>query len=225
MAKILFCLTIILGTTLFYTAATAQDYLLPEVNYTFLNKLIATAKANYPKMKSYGKKVDIARLDLTKARDSWFDVMSFSLSYSPTNTTTVTGLSLSGYQLSVSLNFGSMLLKHPNIKQAKLQWEIAKLDNDEYNLQFETEVKTRYLHYLQAQATMKMLKQNIIDIEGLLKQTKYKFEKAEETFDNYSKALIAVTGERQNVIASEVNLLIAKSSLEEIICKKLEEVR
>ena len=54
--------------------------------------------------------------------------------------------------------------------------------------------------------------------------SKYKFEKGEETLENYSKAIVALNAQKQNIISSEGNVLIAKSGLEEIIGKKLEDI-
>jgi len=203
----------------------AQESMYSEISYPFLQKLIDAAKNNYPRMKSYERRVIMAQDNITKAKKTWYDFFTFSLAYSPTNTTSLSSPVLSGYQIGVFLNLASILQKPYNIKQTKDELLIAKYNKEEYDLSIETEVKNRYYKYIQQLTLLKMQSKSAVDVEANYKQTKYKFEKAEETFDNYNKALITYTEQKQNIIASEGNLLIAKSSLEEIICKKLEDVR
>ena len=65
----------------------------------------------------------------------------------------------------------------------------------------------------------------IIEAEALCKQMKLKFERGEETFENYSKSLIQLVDNKQRLVETEGMLLISKSNLEEMIGKKLEEVK
>ena len=118
-----------------------------------------------------------------------------------------------------------MLQKPYTVKQSKDELYISKLDKEIYDLNLEMEVKSLYVKYIQQLAVLKMQSKNAVDMEANYKQIKYKFEKAEESFDNYNKALISFAEQKQNIITSEGNVLLAKYSLEEIICKKLEDVR
>jgi outer membrane protein TolC len=202
----------------------AQQSLMQQVDNVFLQKLIDTAKLYYPKMGTFGHRINIANEEVKKARASWFELLTFSLSYSPTNTTTAVAPTLSGFQVGVFFNIGTILEKPHNIKEAKEALAIAVLDKKEYNLNIEAEVKSRYYKYLQQMAVLKMQNESIVDFEVIEKQTKYRFEKGEETLENYSKAIVALNGQRQNIIAAEGFYLIAKSTLEEIIGKKLEAI-
>jgi outer membrane protein TolC len=208
----------------FFLAGTAQESMLPEVNAIFLQKLIDTAKARYPKMKTFDHRITIANDNFQKAKLSWFDVLSFSMSYSPTNTTTIVAPTLSGYQLSLGFNLGSFIVKPHNIKQAKEEVIIAKLNREEYDLNIEADVKARYYKYVQVLTVLKLQTQMSLDVEAVLKQVKYKFEKGEENFENYTKALLNVSSAKQNIISTEGMVLVAKSTLEEIIGKKLEDI-
>lgn len=214
--------------TLFFVctmiAAKAQESMMAEVNYTFLQKLIDTAKVRYPKMKTFDHRVIIAQEDLKKTKLSWFDLLTFSLSYSPSGATTIVSPTLSGYQVGIFFNMASLIQKPHIIKQAKEEVSIAKLNLEEYNLNIEAEVKSRYFKYIQYITVIRLRTQSLNDAEGLLKQTKFKFEKGEETFENYSKALMTYTDHKNNIIEAETELLIAKSNLEEIIGKKLEDI-
>ena len=65
---------------------------------------------------------------------------------------------------------------------------------------------------------------SVVDAEVIMKQLKYRFEKGEESFDNYNKVLVNYGDKRQAVIQTEAELLIAKSNLEELLGKKLEDI-
>ena len=202
----------------------AQQSLMQQVDNVLLKKLIDTAKLYYPKMGTFSHRINIANEEVKKARASWFELLTFSLSYSPTNTTNALTPTLSGYQVGVFFNLGALLEKPHNIRQAKEEVVIAELNKKEYNLNIEADVKSRYYKYLQVLAVLKLERESIVEIESITKQSKYKFEKGEETLENYSKAIVALNAQKQNIISSEGNVLIAKSGLEEIIGKKLEDI-
>ena len=202
----------------------AQESMLNDVDYVYLQKLIDTANIRYPNFKTYDHRIKVTYYEVKKAKLGWFDPFTLSLSYSPTNATSASAPTLSGYQIGFFLNIGNFVIKPHLIKQAKEQMAIEKLNKEDARLNLINEVKSRYFKYLQAKASLKLQIQMSSDIEGLLRQVKYKFEKGEETFENYSKALTNFASARQNIIATESNLLIAKSSLEQIIDKKLEDI-
>ena len=203
----------------------AQESIYSEISFPLMQKLVDAAKENYPKMKSFQRKIIMAQDNVRKSRRAWFDFFSFSVNYSPTNSISISNYVLTGYQFGMGINFASLLQKPYVVKDAKNQLIIAKLDKEEYDLGFEVEVKSRYIKYIQQLTVLKLQSKNQVDLEANFKQTKYKFEKGEESFENYNKALVAVAETKQNIIASEGNLLIAKYSLEELIGKKLEEIR
>jgi len=204
--------------------ASAQESLMQSVNNAYLQKLIDTAKVYYPKYKTFNHRINIALEDVKKAKLSWFDLITFSLTYSPNNSTTIMTPTLTGYQVGMFFNVGNLIVKPHTIKQAKEEVAIATLNKQEYDLNIEAEVKSRYYKYIQYLAALKIENESIIDIEAILKQAKYRFEKGEETLENYSKAIIAFNAQKQNIVSAEGYVLIAKSSLEEIIGKKLEDI-
>ena len=67
--------------------------------------------------------------------------------------------------------------------------------------------------------------QNAQDAESILKAARYRFEKGEETLQNFNIALMALSTQNQGKIEAEAQLLIAKAYLEEIIGKKLENMQ
>lgn len=206
------------------TIASAQESLFKDIDTIFLRKLVDTAKTYYPKVKTFNHSVTIAEEGVKKAKSSWFDLFTFSYSYSPSNTTTIVSPTLSGSQVGIYFNVGNLLLKPHNIKQAKEELEIIKLNKQEYNLSITAEVKARYYRYIQQVTVLNLQREAVLDLESLFKQAKYRFEKGEESLENYSKAIIQFNTQRQAILSAEGFVLIAKSSLEEIICKKLEDI-
>jgi outer membrane protein TolC len=197
-----------------------------EVSYEYLNRLIDTAKKYYPKMRSFDHRINIAKTNIAKARLSWFDIFTFSYLYSPNNSTTLVNPSLfNGYQLGLYVNIGALVSKPQNVKQAREQLAINQLEKEEYNLNIEAEVRMRYFRYVKEVTMLKAMSQGLVDAENAMKQIRYKFEKSEATFDDYSKALLAYADRKQSVIESQGALLVAKSSLEELTVKKLEYIK
>ena len=201
----------------------AQESMMPSVNYAYLEKLIAIAKQNYPKMQRLQHKVEQDKYAISRAKISWFDALTFSYVYSP-NTTAATA-NQPGYQPGVYFNVGTLLAKAPSVKMAREDLAMAEEDVKEYNLNIEAIVKERYFMYVQKQAIVNLRTLASNDAESSQKQIKYKFEKGEESFDNYSKALVMFSVSTQNKIEAEGAALIAKSYLEEIIGEKLEDVK
>jgi outer membrane protein TolC len=207
------------------TSVFAQESLVMDISPEYVARLITLARENYPKVKAFDKRVDKAAFMLKKDRMSWFEVFNFFYLYSPNNSTTLVNPNLlNGYQIGVNLNIGALLQKKPQINMSKQDLEVAKLEKAEYELQLATEVKSRYYTYLQQQQVLKMRRQVSLDVEAVLKQTKYKFEKGEETFENYNRSLMLMAENRQRITEAEAALLTAKSRLEELIGVTLESV-
>lgn len=203
----------------------SQESMIPNVSYTFLEKLIIAAKTNYPKYKTFEKRIDIAQLNVNKAKLDWFNIFTFSYVYSPSNATTIMTPSLNGYQIALSTSFGTILQKPNLIKNTKKELDIAKLNEQEYELNITALVKQKYFTYIQQLTVLNWRIKALEDAESTLKHIKYKFEKGEETFDNYNRVLGSFTSAVQSKIESEGAFLNAKSSLEEIIGSKLEDIK
>jgi outer membrane protein TolC len=215
---------------LFAINSQAQESMMSEVSYPFLEKLIATAKANYPQVKIRRQQVTIAENNYKQAKETWWDAFSLSYVYSPQTTFAVAaggGLTsfISGYQFSVSYNLGNLLGKRYSIRNAKENLTVSQLEQESYNLNIELEVKKRYFTYLQQMAVMKLRTKASHDAESIFNQVKHQFENANETIDNYNRASLAYSENTQIKLDAETNFLIAKSSLEEILGQKLEDIK
>lgn len=209
-----------------YKPVRAQETMLTEVSYTYLDTLIKIAKQNYPKIKVFDKKVTIAEKNVGRTRVSWLDAINVAYLYNPNNTFNVARPTFfSGFQTGISLNVGLLLQKPYLIKIAKNELDISRYEREEYNLNIEALVKERYFLYKQNQTILKARMQNAQDAESILKAARYRFEKGEETLQNFNIALMALSTQNQGKIEAEAQLLIAKAYLEEIIGKKLENMQ
>lgn len=213
------------------TKTIAQESVLSEVSYLYLNKLIATAKENHPRLKVFSSQVSAAKHDLSGVKASWLEPFSFQYvtrSNDQPNTTPVnitTADVLSGYQFGVAINPGSLLQKPSQVKKARDQVRIAELNQEEYNLTLEAEVKRRYFIYLQYKTVLLPATNAYLDAESNLKALRLKYQRSEITFEAYNAVSSAFNQAAQARIQAEVNLLTAKSDLEELTVRKLEEIK
>ena len=203
----------------------AQETMVTEVNYAFLEKLISTAKENYPRVKSFQNRINIAKSNITQSQLSWFDAVRFSYVYQPNNTLDIVNPNFfNGYQIGLSLNLGTVLKNPSQIKKSKEELKIANNEQQEYDITITTLVKERYFIYLQYLAILRLQTTAVQDASSVLKSVKYQYEKSEETFTVYNQALLSLTQFNSAKIQAETNLFIAKSNLEELINEKLENI-
>ena len=204
----------------------AQQSLTKDISYSYLEKLIQLSKTNYPKIKAYEDRLSIAEYGVKRAKKSYFDIFSFSYLYSPTNNTaTISTQFLGGYQFGFFANIGSFLQKPIQVKQAKGEYLVAEHEKQAFELNIEAEVKKRYFTYIQRVAVLRIRSGAALDVESLLINVKHRFENGEETLENYNKALLMQSEHHQNTINAESDVLVAKSSLEELLGKKLEDIQ
>lgn len=204
----------------------AQESILSEVSYFYMEKLIAAARENNPRNKVFSSQISVAKSNLAQQKTSWLDPFSFSYIYrSNTTLDIVTADLLRGYQLSVSVNPGVYLKKPFMVKAAKDQVEIARAEKSEYDNQLEAEVKQRYLTYLQHLNVLKLRTRIVLDNEGIFKTVSAKYERNELNFESYNQASISLNSAYEAKITAEASLAIAKAALEELTVKKLEEIK
>ncbi len=204
----------------------AQETLAQEISEGFLNKLIETAKKNYPQVKVYDSRIEIGNMGVKKARLSYFDIISLSYLYNPNKTTSgINPNFLQGYQFGFFVNIGSLLQKPTVVKQAKAEVKVSEFEKQTFELNLEADVKKRYYTYIQHQTILRIKAEALLDIESALKDARYKFEKGETTIQNYNTALLMYSTQLQTKITSEADFYIAKSSLEELLGQKLEDLK
>jgi outer membrane protein TolC len=209
--------------------AKSQVSIIPDLSDTYVNRLIDTAKKNYPRIRTYQNRINIANSVISKTRMGLFNSLTVSYVYQP-GTTTVNPVTpatsyFQGFQAGIFLNLGSLLSQPYLIRQAKEDLLIAHNDQDEYFITLATEVKKMYYLYVQRLAELKLQIKSTQDMESSLKDVKYRFEKGEDTFENYNKFQLQYTDQQQFRIQAEANLFIAKADLEGLLGTTLEKIK
>ncbi|MES3018345.1 MAG: TolC family protein [Bacteroidota bacterium] len=206
--------------------AQVQESMMTEVSYIFLEKLIATAKENYPRLNTFKSREAIAKSVITSQKSAWLDGLSFSYIYQPNNTLNIVNPSFfNGYQVAVQFSVNSLFQKSGAVKQAKEQLKLVNYDKDEYNLTLETQVKSRYFTYIQHLISLRLQSKAYADAQSLNKDIGNKYSKGEVTFTDFLQAQMVLNNSMQGKIGAESNFLTAKASLEELLTKKIEEVQ
>lgn len=219
-------LTVTVTIALLSGSVRAQESMMPDISYVFLEKLIATAKENYPRMNSFEGRINAAKTTVGQEQLSWLDAFSFSYIYNPNNTLDLVNPSFfNGYQVAFNFNLSALLQKPGNVKLAKQSVKLAQYDLDEYHLTLETEVKRRYFTYVQALSNLRLQTKQSSDALNVSKDIKTRYEKSEISFEQYTISQMSYSGALQAKIAAESNFLIAKASLEELLTKKIEEIQ
>ncbi len=193
-----------------------------------LQRLVDTAIKNYPRIRYFQNRVDVATANVSKVKASWLDALTLSYVYQPENPTinpvNPTSTYFKGLQAGVFLNVGTLVSKPWAVKQAKREVMVQQSEQEEYIITLSAEVKRRYYMYIRRVGELKLQIRAAEDTEAQLKDVKYKFEKGEETFDSYSKVLIQLTEHQQTKVQAEANVFIANTDVEELIGTKLENV-
>ncbi|MHA4895111.1 TolC family protein [Pedobacter sp. PWIIR3] len=223
-------LLFLLLTCLFTKQSMAQESVLSQISDLYVNKLIATAKENYPRIKVFSGQVAASKSELSTAKASWLDPFSFQYvarsNKAQANLVDVTTQDiLTGYQFGISVNPGSLFSKPGQVRKAKEQVKIAEFNQQEYNLTLETEVKQRYYRYLQAKLFLKPTNDALIDAESTFKVVKLAYQKAEITLVEYNNGSTAYNQAYSSKVQAEVDYMTAKALLEELTVKKLEEIK
>jgi outer membrane protein TolC len=199
---------------------------IPDINPLYLQKLIDTAKKYYPEVKVRTTQVNIARTSYHQANVSWFDVITPSYLYNPSQSTNlITPIAANSYQLAVTVNIGTLLAKPFVIHNAKQAVDVATYQKQEYMMNLETNIKKFYYTYLETQADLRLRSRAEQDAVANVKQMKSKFEKAEATLKDYNDALVIMYTQTSYRIQGELAVFNAKVSLEELVGKKLEDIK
>jgi outer membrane protein TolC len=204
----------------------AQESFIADINYSYVEKLVATAKKNYPEMKVRQAQINVANAALTQSKVMWFDAITGSYVYSPRNSLNLANPTFfNGYQIGISLNVGALLSKPFITRTAKENVNIAHYQQQQYSLTIEAQVKRLYYAYLEAQADLRNRARAVTDGDIAVKQLKYTFQKGETSFHDYNEALTSLYNQSSFKVQSELNMLSAKANLEEILGAKLEEIK
>lgn len=206
--------------------AKAQQTIIPDISYLFLEKLIATAKQNYPKVKQLEISKEIAEMNIKREKLNWLDPLGLSYISNPNKTLNFINPQLySGYQFGITINIGNFAQKPLNVMKSKADSRFTQELAKEYGLALETEVKTRYFTYIAQLNNVKLFTKTLQDSEGLLNDLRVRYQRGEVTFDVFSQGLISFSNISKSKIDSEAAFLIAKATIEELTITKIEDIK
>ncbi|HTH83628.1 MAG TPA: TolC family protein [Mucilaginibacter sp.] len=228
-----FTLIIFLLSICFSFKTFAQEGIMGDVDYNLLQKYIQLAKQNYTLKKLADKRVEGAKTEVPIAALAYLDMANVSYIFRPNDQTALTTpgsananpYAVNGLQFGLGVSLGQFFSRPLQIKKAKIDYEMAKLDAEQLDKTVELEVKTRYYNYVQQVALLKLNKQNLLDMNLVAEETKSKFEKTLVTLEVYDQSRLALTNAKVTAIATEVEYLKAKDMLEQIIGVKLADVK
>jgi len=206
--------------------AYAQESMFQDLSYTYLEKLIATAKRNYPQEKTLAYQTEIAKSSFHQASFTWLDAFSASYIYSPESSLNLTNpTAFKGYQLVATVSLGSLFERPYTIHNARIAVKIAEQNQAQYDLTIEAQVKRFYFAYIEAQADLRNKVNAVQDATTAVNQLKHTFDKGETTFQVYSEALTNLYNQNSFRVQAELALFTAKTNLEEMLGTKLESVK
>ena len=141
--------------------------MVPDISYLFLEKLIATAKENYPIIRQNKIKEEIAELQVKHQQLDWLTPFNVSYVSQPNNTVNFIDPSyFSGYQFGINVNIGGILQKPNNVKTTKKNLEFSKQLTAQFDNNLEMEVKKRYFTYIQQLNNVKLYTKSLQDAQG-----------------------------------------------------------
>ncbi|HEY0244863.1 MAG TPA: TolC family protein [Mucilaginibacter sp.] len=213
-------------------SAIAQDSMIGDVNYPLLEKYIQSAKENYPRVKVFQQREQSAKAAIPNNAVSYLDIFNASYIYRPNDAIAIAspGLtanpySVNGFQFGVNFSLGQFLEKPFIGKKARADYNASLYETKEYLSTLELEVKKRYYAYIQQISLLKMLTQSVEDNRIVAENLKNKFEKGDVSLDVFAQSRANLTAANTTKLQCEANLLLAKDALEEIIGKKLSEIK
>lgn len=203
-----------------------QETMIEDISFPLLDKLIATAKENFPRMKYYEGRANTAKINISQRKLDWFNSITFSYIYQPTNTVDIVKPNLfNGYQASVHLNLGSILQTPGEIRKSKQEYISVTGELKEYEKLLEYEVKQRYFEYIKQKKNLELYTKIVLDVESIEKEQKTRYEKNEIALKDYNETLISVSTYNTTKIETEGEVFKAKASLEMLLGKKLEDLQ
>lgn len=201
--------------------------LMENFSFPYLEKLVQIAKENYPRVRGYDTRIDIASTDVAKANINYIDILSFSFIYNPNYTFNILNPTyFQGIQVGISINMASFLQKPLNVRTAKLNRKTAQIDREEYLLTLENQVKTAYINYLQAQQIAILQTNALNNSRDVMTLTETRYRRSEVNYEAYSQSQTSYGASISGKLSAEATLLNTKFALELLLGgRKLEEIK
>lgn len=204
-----------------------QESLIKELDYRYLDTLIALAKQNYPRKKIFEEQEAISRSDFKTSKLTYLDVFNASYIYRPRNAPAVNVINpyfINGYQFSVGFNLAGLIRKPFTVRQSKRNYQVAQLESEQYDAELENNVKAAYYNYMRSISELKVKTQYAQDSKIMFDRIQRQFEQGEVELETYTAARSELSSAHSAVMQAEVDHLLAKDGLEILIGTKLENI-
>lgn len=206
----------------------AQDAtVIGNMNEKQLERFIELAKAYYPQLKVMELNEEKAKSLYRSQPVGYLDMFNVSYFYRPNERAALSPDNpyvFNGFQYGININLSSLIQRPFLTKQAKADYKITQLERQAYERTLENEVKKRYYEYILVLEDYKVKTQAASDSKMLLQDAQLKFERGEVDIESYSTIKSAVSSSQAEILQAEMNLLVAKDALEEIIGVKLTDI-
>lgn len=202
----------------------AQETIIDDLNYATLEKYVQLAKDNFPRKKIFDNGVEQAKASVSMSTLSYLDIFNASYFYRPDDKQSINlenPYSVNGFQFSVNVNLGTFLQKPAMAKRARSELKVAELEAKEYDLAIAIEVKKRYYNYIRLLKNLKIKTQTTQDNRSVAENLRRRFEKGEIQLEQYNLSRVRASDADSEKIQAEMDFLVAKDALEEIIGQKL----
>jgi len=204
-----------------------QESLIKELDYRYLDTLIALAKQNYPRMKILQEQEAMSRSDFNTSKLTYLEPFNASYIYRPRNAPAVNVINpyfINGYQFSVGVNLAGLIRKPISVRQSKRSYQVAQLESEQYEEELENNVKAAYYNYMRSISELKVKTQYAQDSKIMFDRIQRQFEQGEVELETYTAARSELSSAHSAVVQAEVDHLLAKDGLEILIGTKLENI-
>ncbi|WP_114789079.1 TolC family protein [Niabella yanshanensis] len=219
-----------------YSFAFSQESIIEDIDDKTLDKYITLARQHFPAKKAADARLERAQIAVNIAKLTWLDIFNIGYYYQPQRSrsnadnggvgiNTQGQIITQGFLTGVTVNIGNLFSKPGLVKTAKAEYTIAKAEREQYDATLNNEVKSRYYDFLLARRTLEIRSLASQNYKGIMSDVKAKYERSEIGIDVYTESRNAATQADALALAAEVAFLKSKNLLEEIIGKKLEDVK
>lgn len=204
-----------------------QESLIKEIDYKYLDTLIALAKQNYPRMKILQEQEAMSKSDFNTSKLTYLEPFNGSYIYRPRNAPALNVINpyfINGYQFSIGVNLAGLIRKPITVRQSKRSYHVAQLESEQYEAELENNVKSAYYNYMRSISELKVRTQYAQDSKIMFDRIQHQFEQGEVELETYTAARSELSNAHSAVMQAEVNHLLAKDGLEVLIGTKLENI-
>ncbi|MGI8952119.1 MAG: TolC family protein [Chitinophagaceae bacterium] len=197
---------------------------------TAIEERLVQLALNKPSYQASESQVKISQYELTKARNSWLDLLTISTNYNdqtfaPKSTgSTQQNYIYPKYFFGVTIPVGLIFTRGSDINIAKNNVDIKKNDQEELARTIRADVVSKYKQYKSYGQLLALQNQVIDDEQAAFLQTEQKFKDGSVTVEVFNAASKSYNTEMANRINLQLQQDLIKLDIERMIGMKLENV-